>query len=68
MAKRITLEPALEQEAALWTPEKDLEMAKMFERWARQLRVRAKIVFLDRRSPQRRSTLKFLRGPKAALN
>jgi hypothetical protein len=46
---RVTLEPDLEQEACLLTPEKRLAMAKQFRRWARQLEVSAHIMIADRR-------------------
>lgn len=46
---RVTMEPALEAEAALWTEEQCVEQAKLLERFARQLRMRARIMKIDRR-------------------
>jgi hypothetical protein len=40
----VTLEPELEEDAALWTPAQRLAAARKFERWARQLRVSAFIL------------------------
>ena len=45
---RVTMEPALEAEAALWTERQCLEEARLMERYARQLRMRAKIMRIDR--------------------
>lgn len=45
---RVTMEPALEAEAALWTEQQCLAEAKLMERYARQLRMRAKIMKIDR--------------------
>lgn len=46
---RVMLEPQLEEEASLLTPEKRRELAKQFRRWARQLEVSAYIMENDRR-------------------
>ncbi len=48
---RVRLEPALEQEAALWSASKRREMARKMERWARQLRVSAEILERDQAPP-----------------
>jgi hypothetical protein len=37
----VTLEPCLEEVACLWSPAKRREMARIYARWARQLRVYA---------------------------
>lgn len=42
--RRVVLEPELEEMAALWLPAKRFEMAQKMERWARQLRVSARIL------------------------
>jgi hypothetical protein len=48
---RVRLEPALEQEAALWPAAKRRAMARKLERWARQLRVSAEILERDQAPP-----------------
>ena len=45
---RVQLEPELELEAALWTPERRRVVADKLERWARQLRISAAIMERDR--------------------
>jgi len=68
MKKRVTLEPQLEERAALWSPAKRVRMARIFERWARQLRVSARIIACDaepRRHPQE---LQHLPRRKLELN
>jgi hypothetical protein len=64
---RVTLEPELECEVGLFTPPERLELARKFERWARQLRVSA---FILRRAqePKRPAVLKVLPRRKLALN
>lgn len=42
------MEPALEAEAALWTESQCMAEAKLMERFARQLKMRAKIMRIDR--------------------
>ena len=44
---RVTLEPELECEVALFTPSQRIELARKFERWARQLKVSAFILRRD---------------------
>jgi len=64
---RITLEPALEEISALWTEEKSLQMACVYERWARQLRVKVRIIEADR--PKRRpSRMRRLPERRLRLN
>jgi hypothetical protein len=46
---RVVLEPELEQMAALWTPAKRLEMAVIFARWSRQLKISSFILTSDAR-------------------
>ena len=41
---RVTLEPALEEQVALMGPGQRLALARVYARWARQLRVSAKIL------------------------
>jgi hypothetical protein len=50
---RVTLEPALEKISALWTEEKALRMACVFDRWARQLRMKVQFARADRNPPRR---------------
>ncbi|MGH7942733.1 MAG: hypothetical protein ACREE6_10310 [Limisphaerales bacterium] len=68
-AARVVLEPKLEAIAALWPPAKRLEMAKMFSRWARQLRVSSFIMTTDARGRVfPRPALPKSSRRKAALN
>jgi len=65
----VTLEPELERIAALWTPMKRLEMARKFEKWARQLRVSGRIMIF--RAPGhigRRRSLEFVAPQKVVRN
>jgi hypothetical protein len=64
---RVQLEPELEAMAALWTPAKRLEMAKIYARWARQLKISAKILGAEKRCPVRKE-LKPLHPRRTALN
>jgi hypothetical protein len=45
---RVRLEPELEAIAKEWGPVHSLEVAATWERWAHQLRIRAKIILKDR--------------------
>lgn len=65
---RVTLEPALQEVAALWSPAKRREMARVFARWARQLRVSANIIDAQERGPFRRRPSISLPLRKAKLN
>jgi hypothetical protein len=47
LPKRVTLEPELEVLAREWNPEMRRVVARKFIRWARQLRVSARIMMLD---------------------
>jgi hypothetical protein len=64
---RVTLEPELECEVGLFTPAQRLELARKFERWARQLRVSAFILRRDA-EPKRPVALRALPLRKLALN
>ena len=44
LSVRVKLEPGLEERARAWSPSKRLLMADLFERWARQLRVSARMI------------------------
>jgi hypothetical protein len=68
MKKRVTLEPQLEERAALWTPAKRVHMARIFERWARQLRVSARIISVDSEPPPHPPAIPRLPRRKLALN
>ena len=61
------MEPELEREVALYTPAQRLELARKFERWARELRVSA---FILRREaePKGRAVLRALPPWKLVLN
>jgi hypothetical protein len=48
---RVTLEPSLQAQAALWSPAKRIEMARKLERWARQLIISAAILQADSAPP-----------------
>lgn len=51
MKPKVTLEPALESRAALWTPRKRRAIAAKLERWAHELRVSAAILESDQALP-----------------
>jgi len=65
---RVVLEPELQEVAAEWGPLHRLEVAAKFERWARQLRVSARITLRDRSLPKRKPVLRRLAPRKAVLN
>lgn len=65
---RVTLEPELEQMAILWTPIKRLDMARAMERWARQLRVSARIMLRDARPVTSRPRLQRLSDRRLRRN
>ena len=67
MRNRVTLEPELEEIALLWGANKRLVVAAKLERWARQLKVSAKIMIKDS-SHVRRPSLRALPRLKAVLN
>jgi len=64
---RVTLEPTLQEQAALWSPAKRIEMAKKLERWARQLIISAAILQADSTAPAP-PRLKRLHPQKLRLN
>jgi len=66
-ARRVALEPELEEIAAFWSAAKRFEMARKFRRWARQLRVSAFILFHDSH-PASPPSLRFVAPRKARLN
>lgn len=68
MKKRVTLEPQLEERAALWNPAKRVRMARIFERWARQLRVSARIISGDAEPRRHPRALQPLPRRKLELN
>jgi len=63
----VTLEPELEEEAALLTAAQRIELARKFDRWSRQLRVSA---FILKRvyAPKPRPSLKVLTRRRLVLN
>jgi hypothetical protein len=68
-SSRVVLEPKLEAMAALWSPAKRLEMANLFSRWARQLRVSSFIMTTDARGRVfPRPRLPKISRRRAALN
>ena len=65
----VTLEPELEEIAALWPAAKRFEMAEKFRRWAWQLKVSARVMVRNsacRNCPK--PALRFVAPRKAALN
>jgi hypothetical protein len=68
MKSRVTLEPELQEIAALWPPAKRLEAAAKMLRWARQLKVSAFIMLRDAKPFPRRLAVPTLPHRKAALN
>ena len=66
---RVTLEPELEEIAALWPAAKRFEVAHKLERWAKQLRISALIMASDGRGQNRRSaSLPVVSRRKSILN
>ena len=66
--KTVILEPALQERAALWTSDRKLKMALVFERWAHQLRVSVKVIASSPEFQQRPKSLRHLPRRKATLN
>jgi len=64
---RVTLEPELERDVALYTPSQRIELAGKLERWARQLRISAFILRRDG-APRGHAVLKALPRRRLALN
>jgi hypothetical protein len=67
-SKRITLEAELEAMAGEWGPLRCLETAAKMERWARQLRLKARITLRDRFWGKPQPSLITLPRRKAVLN
>ena len=67
---RVTLEPELQEIAALWPAAKRFEVAHKLKRWAKQLKISAAIMASDGRAAQARrpASLPVLPRRKANLN
>jgi hypothetical protein len=67
---RVTLEPELQEIAALWPAAKRFEVAHKLKRWAKQLKISAAIMASDGRAAQARrpSSVPVLARRKAVLN
>ncbi len=66
---RVTLEPELEEMAALWPAAKRFEVALKLKRWAKQLKISAQIMISDGRGQKPRvSSVPALPRRKALLN
>jgi hypothetical protein len=67
---RVTLEPELQEIAALWPAAKRFEVAHKLKRWAKQLKISAAIMASDGRAAQtpRPSSVPVLARRKASLN
>jgi hypothetical protein len=67
---RVTLEPELQEIAALWPAAKRFEVAHKLKRWAKQLKISAAIMASDGRAAQapRPSSVPALARRKAILN
>jgi hypothetical protein len=65
---RVTLEPELQEIAALWPAAKRFEVAFKLRRWAKQLRISALIVASDGRPNPRPASVPRLARRKAAWN
>jgi len=64
---RVILEPMLESKVSCWSSCQRRELARKFERWARQLRVSAKMLDLDE-GPKPAPHLKALTPRHQRLN
>ena len=64
---RVILEPTLESKVSCWSSCQRRELARKFERWARQLRVSAKMLDLDD-APKPPPRLKILTPRRQRLN
>ena len=64
----VTLEPELEEIAALWGVNKRFEMAKKFRRWGRQLRISGFIMLHASHPGPKRPALQSVGPRKAARN
>ena len=65
--KTVTLEPELEEAAALLNPYQRRELARKLDRWSHQLRVSA-AVLLSNNSPKPRPSLRALGRRRLVLN
>jgi hypothetical protein len=67
---RVTLEPELQEIAALWPAAKRFEVAHKLKRWAKQLKISAAIMASDGRAAQARrpASVPVLARRKAVLN
>jgi hypothetical protein len=67
---RVTLEPELQEIAALWPAAKRFEVAHKLKRWAKQLKISAAIMASDGRAAQapRPTSVPVLARRKAGLN
>jgi hypothetical protein len=67
---RVTLEPELQEIAALWPAAKRFEVAHKLRRWAKQLKISAAIMASDGRAAQgpRPASVPVLARRKASLN
>lgn len=66
---RVTLEPELQEIAALWPAAKRFEVAHKLRRWAKQLRISALIMASDGRGQNHRpASVPVLSRRKATLN
>ena len=64
----VTLEPELEEIAALWPPARRFENARKLRRWARQLEVSGMVMINAGRASVRRRGVPVLPHRKAVLN
>jgi len=64
---RVILEPSLECKVGRWSAWQRRELARKFERWARQLRVSARMLDLDE-APKPPPRLKALPTRRQRLN
>jgi hypothetical protein len=66
---RVTLEPELEEMAALWPAAKRFEVALKLKRWSKQLKISAQIMVSDGRGQKpRAASVPALPRRKALLN
>jgi len=64
----VTLEPELEEIAAMWGPNKRFEMAQKFRRWGRQLRISGFIMLRASHPDVKRPALQSVGPRKASRN
>lgn len=68
MKKRVKLEPELEEFAGDWGPLHCLEVAAVWERWAKQLRMKATIRLRDQSWPKPKPALRRVSHRRLLLN